>query len=218
MRRAGCLDVRWPRGERNAAGSRVDAGKRRDRRNVELGQRLATPGEGDRPHSPRRSASLRRIVHADTGSGAERQRRSGERVSHRRRSARRNARRKHSASRLADTSGQKRRGNASRRRRRIEVDWRGVLRDGSEYVRQEFTIARSQATCRFAKSPYSISPLPERGCRNGARHANRRRRRVLRVRAPLANNAVDGDRVRCRMARTLPLRSGTALEGARSSA
>ncbi len=97
---------------------------------------------------------------------------------------------------------------------RIEVDWRAVLRDGSSYVRQELSIraltgdvpVREIGLFDFS-APATWVPGTVRGTPivvDGDAY--------FAFEHPLANNAVDGDRVRCRMARTLPLRSGTALE------
>ncbi|MEO7086942.1 MAG: enterotoxin [Gemmatimonadaceae bacterium] len=96
---------------------------------------------------------------------------------------------------------------------RIEVVWKGVLRDGSNYVRQELSFralggdvpVRDITLLDFsASSPWDTgmvrgSPIVVGDAYFGFEH-------------PLANNSVDGDRVRCRMARVLPLRTGTALE------
>ncbi|HEX3867374.1 MAG TPA: hypothetical protein VHV78_11510, partial [Gemmatimonadaceae bacterium] len=97
---------------------------------------------------------------------------------------------------------------------RLEVAWRGVLRDGSSYVRQEFSIRALGADVPLREialldfnSPNTWASGTVRGSPivvgGDAYYA---------FEHPLANNAIDGDRVRCRMSRTLPLRSGTTLE------
>jgi hypothetical protein len=96
---------------------------------------------------------------------------------------------------------------------RIEVVWKGVLHDGSSYVRQELSIralsgdvpVRDITLLDFsASSPWNTgmvrgSPVVVGDTYFGFEH-------------PLANNSVDGDRVRCRMARVLPLRTGATLD------
>ena len=96
---------------------------------------------------------------------------------------------------------------------RLEVVWRGVLRDGSGYVRQElsvralagdvplrevslfdFTAARTWVSGTVRGTPIVVGDA------------------YYAFEHPLANNGVDGDRVRCRMPRTLPLRRGATLE------
>ena len=96
---------------------------------------------------------------------------------------------------------------------RIEVVWRAVLRDGSSYIRQElsvrslsgdvplrditmfdFNVRRSWVSGTVRGSPIVVGDA------------------YYALEHPLANNGVDGDRLRCRMARTLPLRPGTMLE------
>ena len=95
---------------------------------------------------------------------------------------------------------------------RIEAVWRGILRDGSHYIRQELTLrALGDAiplrgiTLLDFNAPNAVvtgtvpgTPIVTGNAFFGFEH-------------PLANNGVDGDRVRCRMTRTLPLRPGTAL-------
>ncbi|HEY5061898.1 MAG TPA: hypothetical protein VII52_10210, partial [Gemmatimonadaceae bacterium] len=96
---------------------------------------------------------------------------------------------------------------------RIEVVWRAVLRDGSSYIRQEialralgdevplreislfdFTAARAMVPGLVRGTPIVVAEA------------------YYAFEHPLANNTVDGDRVRCRMTRTLPLRPGTTLD------
>ena len=96
---------------------------------------------------------------------------------------------------------------------RIEVQWRGVLRDGSAYVRQELTVkalggevpVREISLFDFM-APRTWVAGTVRGTPIVVGDA------YYAFEHPLANNAVDGDRVRCRMARTLPLRPGTTLD------
>jgi hypothetical protein len=96
---------------------------------------------------------------------------------------------------------------------RIEVQWRGILRDGSAYVRQELTVRalagdvplREISLFDFTAAHTWVSGTV-RGTPIVVGEA------YYAFEHPLANNAVDGDRVRCRMARTLPLRAGTTLD------
>ena len=95
---------------------------------------------------------------------------------------------------------------------RIEAEWRAVLRDGSAYVRQELVLRALGAevplrsvTMYEARAPNAMLPGTVRGTPvviGGA---------YVAVEHPLADNAVDGDQVRCRATRTLPLRPGAAL-------
>ncbi|HEX6809809.1 MAG TPA: enterotoxin [Gemmatimonadaceae bacterium] len=96
---------------------------------------------------------------------------------------------------------------------RIEAEWRAVLRDGSAYVRQELTLRALGAqvplrsVAMFAvRAPNAMVPGTVRGTPVVIGNA------YVAVEHPLADNVVDGDEVRCRAARTLPLRPGTTLE------
>ena len=94
----------------------------------------------------------------------------------------------------------------------VEAVWRGLLRDGSHYIRQELTLRalggdvplREIALLDF-NTANAVVPGTVRGTPIVAANA------FFGFEHPLANNGVDGDRVRCRMSRTLPLRAGTAL-------
>ena len=96
---------------------------------------------------------------------------------------------------------------------RIEAVWRGILRDGSSYIRQELTLR----TLGDELPVHEIS-LFDFNARNAMAPGTVRGTPIVIGDAyfafehPLANNAVDGDRVRCRMPRTLPLRPGTTIE------
>ncbi|MGH7652078.1 MAG: enterotoxin [Gemmatimonadaceae bacterium] len=95
---------------------------------------------------------------------------------------------------------------------RIEAEWRGILRDGSHYIRQQVTL-RSLG----AELPLRDITLLDFNAANAVVTGTVRGTPIVVANAffglehPLANNGVDGDRVRCRMSRTLPLRPGTAL-------
>jgi len=96
---------------------------------------------------------------------------------------------------------------------RIEVAWRGVLRDGSSYVRQEFSIRSLGADVPLRE----VALLDFTARRSWVSGTVRGTPIVVgdayfAFEHPLANNGVDGERVRCRMARTLPLRPGTTLD------
>jgi len=101
---------------------------------------------------------------------------------------------------LQDTSG------------RVEAVWRGILRDGSNYVRQEIAF-RALA----ADVPLHEISLVDFNARDAMAPGTVRGTPIVVGNAyfafehPLANNSIDGDRVRGRMARTLPLRAGTTL-------
>lgn len=96
---------------------------------------------------------------------------------------------------------------------RIEALWRGVLRDGSSYIRQELTLRalagevplREVALLDF-NAPNAWVTGTVRGTPVVVGDA------YFGFEHPLANNGVDGERVRGRMSRTLPLRPGTTLD------
>lgn len=96
---------------------------------------------------------------------------------------------------------------------RIEAVWRGVLRDGSSYIRQELTLRalagevplREVALLDF-NAPNAWVTGTVRGTPVVVGDA------YFGFEHPLANNGVDGERVRGRMSRTLPLRPGTTLD------
>jgi hypothetical protein len=95
---------------------------------------------------------------------------------------------------------------------RVEAVWRAVLRDGSRYIRQELTLRalggdlplREIALLDF-DVPRAVVTGTVRGTPIVAGNA------FFGFEHPLANNDLDGERVRGRMTRTLPLRAGTAL-------
>lgn len=95
---------------------------------------------------------------------------------------------------------------------RVEALWRGILRDGSHYVRQEITFRalgselplREIALLDFHTNGAMV-PGTVRGTPVIAGNA------WFAFEHPLANNSLDGDHVRGRMTRTLPLRPGTTL-------
>ena len=95
---------------------------------------------------------------------------------------------------------------------RIEAVWRGLLRDGSHYIRQELTLRALGGDV-----PLREIALLDFNTANAVVTGTVRGTPIVAANAffgfehPLANNGVDGDRVRCRMSRTLPLRAGTAL-------
>ncbi|HKV51255.1 MAG TPA: enterotoxin [Gemmatimonadaceae bacterium] len=96
---------------------------------------------------------------------------------------------------------------------RLEAIWRGVLRDGGAYVRQELTLRAIgdavplRSVAMFAAhAPNAMTPGTVRGTPVVIGNA------YVAMEHPLADNVVDGDLVRCRATRTLPLRPGTTLE------
>ncbi len=95
---------------------------------------------------------------------------------------------------------------------RIEAVWRGLLRDGSHYIRQELILRALGAEVPLREialldfnAPNAVVTGTVRGTPIVAANA------FFGFEHPLANNGVDGERVRCRMSRTLPIRPGTAL-------
>ena len=96
---------------------------------------------------------------------------------------------------------------------RLEIVWRGVLRDGSSYVRQELSLRALAAEVPVRE----ISLFDFNAPRTWVSGTVRGTPIVVgdayyAFEHPLANNGVDGERVRCRMPRTLPLRRGATLE------
>jgi hypothetical protein len=96
---------------------------------------------------------------------------------------------------------------------RIEVVWRGILRDGSNYIRQEVALRAIGGALPLREislldfnSPNAIVTGTVRGTPIVIGNS------YFAFEHPLANNGLDGDRIRCRMLRTLPLRPGTTLE------
>ena len=96
---------------------------------------------------------------------------------------------------------------------RIEAVWQGILRDGSNYIRQKVTLRALSGELPLHEismldfnAPNAVvtgtvrgSPIVIGTCYVALEH-------------PLANNGVDGDRIRCRMSRALPLHPGTTLD------
>ena len=96
---------------------------------------------------------------------------------------------------------------------RIEAVWRGILRDGSTYIRQEISLRALGAEIPLREvsmldfnAPMGMTPGLVRGTPIVIGNA------YFALEHPLANNSVDGDRVRGRLTRTLPLRPGTTLD------
>jgi hypothetical protein len=98
--------------------------------------------------------------------------------------------------------------------RTLEVVWRATLRDDAKYLRQELSVRALKGAVALREISLFDFTAP------GARVTGTVRGSPIVVNEesyfafehPLANNGVDGDRVRCRMTRTLPLRPGTTLE------
>lgn len=96
---------------------------------------------------------------------------------------------------------------------RIEAVWRGILRDGSNYIRQEITLRALQDEIPLREislldfnAPNAMAPGTVRGTPIVVATS------YFAFEHPLANNSIDGDHIRCRMSRTLPLRPGTTLD------
>ena len=96
--------------------------------------------------------------------------------------------------------------------RRLQVDWRAELRDGSRYIRQELTI-RSSKDMRVAE--IVLVDLPAASATiNGTVKGSPIiiGRWFASTEHPLAVNAIAGARVRSSFVRELPLRPSTTLE------
>ncbi len=96
---------------------------------------------------------------------------------------------------------------------RVEVIWRGILRDGSRYIRQEISLR-----ALGAELPLREIVLLDFSAPNAMVAGTVRGTPIVignsyyALEHPLANNAVDGQHIRCRISRTLPLRPGTTLD------
>ncbi|MEO6922528.1 MAG: enterotoxin, partial [Bryocella sp.] len=96
---------------------------------------------------------------------------------------------------------------------RVEAIWRGILRDGSGYIRQEITLralgpevpVRDINLLDF-NVPLAMVPGTVRGTPIVVGTS------YFAFEHPLANNSLDGDHIRCRMSRTLPLRPGASID------
>jgi len=96
--------------------------------------------------------------------------------------------------------------------RRLRVDWRAELRDGSRYIRQELTI-QSSKDIRVAE--IVLVDLPAAGAAiNGTVKGSPIivDRWFASTEHPLAVNTITGPRVRSSYVRELPLRASTTLE------
>ncbi len=96
---------------------------------------------------------------------------------------------------------------------RIEAVWRGILRDGSGYIRQQIALRAlgaevplREVTMFDFNAPMGMTPGLVRGTPVEIGNA------YFALEHPLADNSVDGDTVRGRIARTHPLRPGTKLD------
>jgi hypothetical protein len=96
---------------------------------------------------------------------------------------------------------------------RFRATWRAVLRDGSHYIRQEVTLA---ATGEVPISEIRLWDLDLPGAAvsgtvRGSPVTAGGGRWFLGFEHPLSESVVDGTRVRCRLARELPLRAGAPV-------
>jgi hypothetical protein len=94
---------------------------------------------------------------------------------------------------------------------RLQVVWRAILRDGSAYVRQEIRLESAGGEVPLRRITLVDLDLP--GARvDGALSGSPvvAGSLYLGFEHPLSESAVDGARVRCALARELPLRPGTA--------
>ncbi|HEX5436557.1 MAG TPA: enterotoxin [Gemmatimonadaceae bacterium] len=96
---------------------------------------------------------------------------------------------------------------------RLEATWRGILRDGSHYLRQEVTLRSLggelpvreivlvdlQAPGAYVSGSVKGSPVVAGPLYFGFEH-------------PLSQSTVEGDHVHCALARELPLRPGTSFD------
>lgn len=95
---------------------------------------------------------------------------------------------------------------------RVEAEWRAILRNGSSYIRQEVAFRALGAALPVRdislvdfRAPRASVPGLVRGTPIVVGDA------YFGFEHPLANNTVDGERVRGRMSRTLPLRPGSVV-------
>ncbi|HEX2828167.1 MAG TPA: enterotoxin [Burkholderiales bacterium] len=97
---------------------------------------------------------------------------------------------------------------------RIEVVWRATLHDDAKYLRQEFSLRALKGDVALREISLFDFNAPQARVSGTVRGSPIvvNEESYFAFEHPLANNGVDGDRVRCRMARTLPLRPGTTLE------
>ncbi|HEX6966930.1 MAG TPA: enterotoxin [Gemmatimonadaceae bacterium] len=93
---------------------------------------------------------------------------------------------------------------------RVEATWRGVLRDGSHYLRQEVTLKSLRGELPVREivlvdlhAPGAAVSGSVKGSPVVAGHL------YFGFEHPLSQSTVEGDRVRCALARELPLRPGT---------
>ncbi|MEO7367698.1 MAG: enterotoxin, partial [Gemmatimonadaceae bacterium] len=96
---------------------------------------------------------------------------------------------------------------------RIEAVWRGILRDGSAYIRQQVTlrvigaeVPVREVTLLDFIAPNALIPGIVRGTPAVVGDA------YYGFEHPLSNGRTDGERVRFRLSRKLPLRSGAAID------
>ena len=94
---------------------------------------------------------------------------------------------------------------------RLRVTWRAVLRDGSAYLRQEITLESAGGDVpvrRITLVDLDLQGAVVDGAVTGSPVVAGRL--FLAFEHPLSESAVEGARVRCALARELPLRPGTA--------
>jgi hypothetical protein len=96
---------------------------------------------------------------------------------------------------------------------RVEAVWRGILRDGSSYIRQELTLRALSGEVPIRdinvldfNAPLAMVPGTVRGTPVVIGTS------YFAFEHPLADNSVDGDHIRCHMSRKLPLRPGASIE------
>ena len=94
---------------------------------------------------------------------------------------------------------------------RIRVTWRGILRDGSAYVRQEVRLEAAGAELPVQEIVLVDLALPGAAVDGAVRGSPVVTGSLyLGFEHPLSRSTLDGTRARCALARELPLRPGTA--------
>ncbi len=95
---------------------------------------------------------------------------------------------------------------------RLRATWRAVLRDGSHYVRQELTLASAGTDVPIKEIRLLDLELPSAVVSGSVRGSPVAAGTLfLGFEHPLADASVTGTRVRCSLARELPLRPGAPL-------
>ena len=97
---------------------------------------------------------------------------------------------------------------------KLEVVWRATLREDAKYLRQELSMRALKGDVALREISLFDFSAPQTRVTGTVRGSPIvvDGDTYFAFEHPLANNGVEENRVRCRMARTLPLRSGSTLE------